>query len=218
MADPIETARIALESAIADRDAGQAALDAARADLAAADPADPAAVAATQAAVDTAQATLADLEAAAADRQKEFDLASVAPPPAAFPAAPVAAKAVPVDLSTIAPTTTASTVAVQSAERVIDKVKVDINDNTRRNIAYILLLLLASVIVFHFTRSSELSAFCTTSLQAADLAANKSNCDVHLSAYTAVADKTQNVFTAIIGLVGSVVGFYFGSKSSQPPS
>lgn len=104
----------------------------------------------------------------------------------------------------------------------MDNAKVDITDGTRRNIAYALLVILALVIVFQLVRSSELTDMCSQTIKttkgaiAIDIMAAK--CNALKEAFAAVASQNQNVFTALIGLVGSVVGFYFGSKSNQSGS
>jgi len=81
-------------------------------------------------------------------------------------------------------------------------------ETTRKNLAYILLALLFLVIVFQTLSGAILGnacwrfvAYCTHAKESLDL----------------VSGATQTVFTAMIGLVGSVIGFYFGSKAQNSP-
>jgi hypothetical protein len=116
--------------------------------------------------------------------------------------------ATPVALEKVRPTTLADPKTAPSATSVSDDGQLD--GNTRRNIAYALVLLLASLVLFHFYQSSHLVAVCAT------MPPVSTSCDLEKEAFGLAAKESQNIFTAIVGLVGSVVGFYFGQKSQQP--
>lgn len=75
-------------------------------------------------------------------------------------------------------------------------------DGTRQEIAFRLIMILAIVIGAYLFISLIFSLSCWTS----------HTCTVQES-YNMSAASFTTVFTALIGIVGSVVGFYFGSKT-----
>lgn len=75
---------------------------------------------------------------------------------------------------------------------------------TRRRIAYILLGILAAIIAVELVYAMIFSGSCFL---------DKETCQSGDAAYKLILDAIGPVFTAMIGLVGSVVGFYFGSQS-----
>jgi hypothetical protein len=81
-------------------------------------------------------------------------------------------------------------------------------DRTREKIAFILLGILAAIILIEVLAGGIFAADCWT--QAGD---NCSKVQASLGILTGVLGM---VFTAMVGLVGSVVGFYFGSQKQQP--
>ncbi|MDQ2859853.1 MAG: hypothetical protein M3T55_03810 [Pseudomonadota bacterium] len=80
-------------------------------------------------------------------------------------------------------------------------------EQTRANIAYALLAILFLVVAFEVLSGAALSGACWTW---------GSYCKQANASLSMIASSTQPIFTAMIGLVGSVVGFYFGSKSQSP--
>ncbi|KPF62380.1 hypothetical protein IP88_14855 [alpha proteobacterium AAP81b] len=112
----------------------------------------------------------------------------------------------PIDLSAIRPTSTADPNTSPTATSVTRFGS--LNDRTRTYIAYALVGLLAALVVFHFIQSLQLVSACHAATAA-------TLCKVEIDAFTLAAKETQNIFTAIVGLVGSVVGFYFGQKSNE---
>lgn len=80
-------------------------------------------------------------------------------------------------------------------------------EQTRANIAYALLAILFLVVAFEVLSGAALSGACWTW---------GSYCRQANASLSMIASSTQPIFTAMIGLVGSVVGFYFGSKSQSP--
>lgn len=73
---------------------------------------------------------------------------------------------------------------------------------TRESIAFRLLWLLAAIVAGYLLVSVIFSQACWQS----------STCDIK-DAYAMAAGSFATVFAALLGLVGSVVGFYFGSQS-----
>lgn len=73
---------------------------------------------------------------------------------------------------------------------------------TRESIAFRLLWLLAAIVAGYLLVSVIFSQACWQS----------SECDIK-DAYAMAAGSFATVFAALLGLVGSVVGFYFGSQS-----
>lgn len=78
-------------------------------------------------------------------------------------------------------------------------------DKTREKIAYLLLAILIGVIAIITLVALIYSASCWFSA---------AQCAAAQKALPILTDAIQPVFTAMIGIVGSVVGFYFGSKES----
>ena len=78
---------------------------------------------------------------------------------------------------------------------------------TRANIAYGLLAILLLVVLAQVISSAALSGGCWVW---------GSYCPQAKEALTMISGATSSIFTAMVGLVGSVVGFYFGSKSETP--
>jgi hypothetical protein len=112
----------------------------------------------------------------------------------------------PIDLQAIRPTSLADPKTAPSATSVTSAGS--LNDQTRTYIAYALVALLAALVLFHFFQSTQLSSVCR-------VGAKQALCMVETQAFLLAAKETQNIFTAIVGLVGSVVGFYFGQKSNE---
>jgi hypothetical protein len=79
-------------------------------------------------------------------------------------------------------------------------------DSTRKRIAFFLLYILAGVIALVAIVSLIYSADCWL---------NRTKCTQNEGALTLLNSGIAPMFTAMIGLVGSVVGFYFGSKSTS---
>ena len=73
---------------------------------------------------------------------------------------------------------------------------------TRKEIAYRLIYIMSAVIAAYLLVSLIFAQSCWMS----------STCSVK-DAYGMAAGSFATVFTALVGIVGSVVGFYFGSKS-----
>lgn len=97
--------------------------------------------------------------------------------------------------ATIAPTTDARGTALGLGDTTFV--------GTQRRIAFMLLWIMIGVIAIITVMSLGYSLRC-----AFDGAA----CDTGSSALKLLNDSMSPIFTAMIGLVGSVVGFYFGSK------
>jgi uncharacterized membrane protein YeaQ/YmgE (transglycosylase-associated protein family) len=74
---------------------------------------------------------------------------------------------------------------------------------TRRGIAYLLLAMLGAIIAVELIYAMIYSASCFVDAK---------SCAAGTAAYQLILDGIDPVFTAMIGLVGSVVGFYFGSQ------
>ena len=82
-------------------------------------------------------------------------------------------------------------------------------EDTRRRIAYFLLGILTLVVVIEVLGGSILAVNCW-------LGANANGaCPAAQASLSVLTTSLGAVFTAMIGLVGSVVGFYFGSKSTS---
>lgn len=79
-------------------------------------------------------------------------------------------------------------------------------DTTRKRIAFFLLYIMAGVIALVALVSLIYSADCWL---------NGSKCTQAEGALNLLNSGIAPMFTAMIGLVGSVVGFYFGSKSTS---
>lgn len=77
--------------------------------------------------------------------------------------------------------------------------------NTRKRIAYFLLWILVGVIVVIVLVSVVFSVRCWI---------NPDTCTPAATALNILTSNVAPVFTAMVGLVGSVVGFYFGSRQS----
>lgn len=82
---------------------------------------------------------------------------------------------------------------------------VPLDDHTRRFLAFAFLGLLFLIVINHGVLTWNVVTPCT--------AGDAAMCQQKLAAFAAVVKETQTIFTAIVGLVGSVVGFYFGAKS-----
>ena len=78
-------------------------------------------------------------------------------------------------------------------------------DRTRKQLAYRLLWILIGIIAIIMLMSVIYSVRCWTT--------NKT-CGDATQALGILTGAASPIFTAMVGLVGSVVGFYFGSKSS----
>lgn len=87
-------------------------------------------------------------------------------------------------------------------------------DETRQQIAFILLGILGFIILIQLISSAVLAAGCwsTATLDKAGVAA----CPQAQASLGVLTSVLGTVFTAMIGLVGSVVGFYFGSQKANP--
>lgn len=111
----------------------------------------------------------------------------------------------PVVLSTIKARGSPSSDNIGSPEGVRSGLKLE---QTRANIAYGLLAILLLVVLFQVISSAALSSGCWVW---------GSYCPQAEKALSMITSTTQSIFTAMVGLVGSVVGFYFGSKSGRSP-
>ncbi|MEA3061948.1 MAG: hypothetical protein QOJ94_1729 [Sphingomonadales bacterium] len=78
-------------------------------------------------------------------------------------------------------------------------------DTTRKRIAFFLLYIMAGIVVLVAVVSLFYSLGCWV---------NGTKCTRAEGALTLLSSGITPMFTAMIGLVGSVVGFYFGSKST----
>lgn len=78
-------------------------------------------------------------------------------------------------------------------------------NKTRENIAYLLLALLIGVIAVVVLVSLFYSFDCRF---------GGDKCQTDSAALQLLTSQVAPIFTAVIGIVGSVVGFYFGSKKS----
>lgn len=76
---------------------------------------------------------------------------------------------------------------------------------TRTYIAYALLAILGAVVLIEVLASAAFANACWMW---------GSTCKQAQGALAMITSNIQTIFTAMVGLVGSVVGFYFGSKSS----
>lgn len=74
---------------------------------------------------------------------------------------------------------------------------------TQRQIAFMLLYIMIGVIAIITIMSLGYSVGCSRDVKA---------CPINGNALKLLNDSMSPIFTAMIGLVGSVVGFYFGSK------
>ena len=79
-------------------------------------------------------------------------------------------------------------------------------DSTRKRIAFFLLYIMAGIVALVALVSLVYSGDCWL---------NGSKCTQAEGARTLLNSGIAPMFTAMIGLVGSVVGFYFGSKSTS---
>ncbi|HEX8573343.1 MAG TPA: hypothetical protein VF759_11395 [Allosphingosinicella sp.] len=77
--------------------------------------------------------------------------------------------------------------------------------NTRKTIAYFLLWILVGIIVVIVLVSLVFSINCWM---------DATKCTAATTALNLLTTSVSPVFTAMVGLVGSVVGFYFGSRQS----
>ncbi len=78
-------------------------------------------------------------------------------------------------------------------------------DATRKELAYLLLYVMIGVIVVIVIVSILYSLSCWN---------NAAQCTAATNALGVLTSSISPIFTAMVGLVGSVVGFYFGSKQS----
>lgn len=78
-------------------------------------------------------------------------------------------------------------------------------DSTRKRIAFFLLYIMSGIVALVALVSLVYSADCWL---------NGSKCTQAEGALTLLNSGIAPMFTAMVGLVGSVVGFYFGSKST----
>lgn len=78
-------------------------------------------------------------------------------------------------------------------------------DRTRKQLAYRLLWILIGIIAIIMLMSVIYSVRCWTTNE---------TCSDATQALGILTGAASPIFTAMVGLVGSVVGFYFGSKSS----
>lgn len=78
-------------------------------------------------------------------------------------------------------------------------------EGTRKKIAYFLLWIMIGVIVVVVLVALMFSVDCWL---------NTSRCEPAKDALAMLTSSIAPVFTAMVGLVGSVVGFYFGSKQT----
>jgi lipoprotein signal peptidase len=76
-------------------------------------------------------------------------------------------------------------------------------DATRKGIAYFLLSILVGVILLQVISSTVFAVSCW---------ANNNTCANSNAALQMIVGASGAIFTAMVGLVGSVVGFYFGSQ------
>ena len=79
-------------------------------------------------------------------------------------------------------------------------------DSTRKRIAFFLLYIMAGIVALVAFVSLFYSGSCWL---------NGSKCTQAEGALTLLNTGIAPMFTAMVGLVGSVVGFYFGSKSTS---
>jgi hypothetical protein len=82
-------------------------------------------------------------------------------------------------------------------------------DGTRRHIAFLLLGMLAAVILILVLSSGILAVSCWFN------AKTDGTCPQAQASLGVLTSVFGTVFTAMVGLVGSVVGFYFGSQTKQ---
>ena len=77
--------------------------------------------------------------------------------------------------------------------------------NTRKTIAYFLLWILVGIIIVVVMVSLVFSVNCWL---------NADKCTPASTALSLLTSSISPLFTAMVGLVGSVVGFYFGSRQT----
>jgi hypothetical protein len=82
-------------------------------------------------------------------------------------------------------------------------------DGARRTIAFLLLGMLGTIILVEAIGSAVLATECWV------FASPQGSCPAAQSSLAVLTTVLGTVFTAMVGLVGSVVGFYFGSQK-QP--
>ena len=79
-------------------------------------------------------------------------------------------------------------------------------DETRQQIAFILLWILGGIIVLEAIGGACFAGDCWLF----------GRCDRASTAFGLISSSMGAIFTAMVGLVGSVVGFYFGSQKQTP--
>lgn len=107
-------------------------------------------------------------------------------------------------LGNIAPSTTvaASGTGPGGAAGVVENPELG---NTRKTIAYFLLWILVGIIIVVVLVSLVFSFKCWL---------NATTCSAASTALGILTNTVSPLFTAMVGLVGSVVGFYFGSRQN----
>jgi len=99
------------------------------------------------------------------------------------------------------PTAFAAAAAPTTGETAVDVTL----DRTRRDIAYLLLWIMIGVMLVIILASVVYSVRC---------AMDSTTCAAATNALGVLTSSISPIFTAMVGLVGSVVGFYFGSKQA----
>jgi hypothetical protein len=84
-------------------------------------------------------------------------------------------------------------------------------DKTRQNIAFFLLGILGFIILIELISSGILATGCWSSA-ITDAKTGAVSCPQAQASLGVLTSVLGTVFTAMVGLVGSVVGFYFGSQ------
>jgi uncharacterized membrane protein YeaQ/YmgE (transglycosylase-associated protein family) len=151
-----------------------------------------------------------------ADGKDDLETPKDGPPPGDTPGGKPAGV---IDLKTVGPSpaaagasaaaTAAATSAAASNMGSATAVTPYTLDGTRQRIAFILLGILGAIVLVEVIASAVFASNCWF------FETTKGSCPQAQASLSVLTSAMGTIFTAMVGLVGSVVGFYFGSQKQN---